>query len=128
MGDDSARSLPQGRASGNLGSLIGGRRPSVGDCPLLDRRVVGRGHQRVLVQPGQAADVVEPVGVCREVRERLLGRAISLSDGSTSGPSRHPGTTRVPSAHDVARAPFPRRRQSPMDGERASDKDLVIHV
>lgn len=34
---------------------------SVADCPLFDRGIVGGGDQRVLVQPGQAADVVEPV-------------------------------------------------------------------
>lgn len=36
---------------------------SVGDCPLFDRGVVGGRDQRVLVQPGQAADVVQPVCV-----------------------------------------------------------------
>lgn len=35
-----------------------GRGSSIGDCPLLDRGVVGGRDQRMLVQPGQAADVV----------------------------------------------------------------------
>ena len=39
---------------------------SVGDCPLFDRGVVRSRDQRVLVQPGQAAHMVEPVRIWGE--------------------------------------------------------------
>lgn len=39
---------------------------SVFNNPLLDAGVGGAGDQGVLVGPGQAANVVQPVGVCRQ--------------------------------------------------------------
>lgn len=38
---------------------------SVVNSPQLDAGVVRGGDQGVLIGPGQAADVVQPVGVCR---------------------------------------------------------------
>lgn len=80
-GGHEVRPLPQGRGGAgqrergvtelrSTESLIGSSEEgsSVGDCPLFDRGVVGGRDQRVLVQPGQAAHVVEPVRIWGESR------------------------------------------------------------
>lgn len=91
-GGHEVRPLPQGRGGAgqrergvtelrSTESLIGSSEEgsSVGDCPLFDRGVVGGRDQRVLVQPGQAAHVVEPV--------RILDLDPGL--GVTEGPHVH---------------------------------------
>lgn len=41
--------------------------------PLLDAGVVGDGDQSVLVDPGQAADMVQPVSFCKQHKSEKKG-------------------------------------------------------
>ena len=76
---------------------------SVGDCPLFDRGVVRGRDQRVLIQPGQAAHMVEPVRIWGEKRRRLLNSAATGTPwaeitrrGHGRNPTRSSCSTRPP--------------------------------